>query len=82
MEIIALLVIGLVVGALARAVLPGRQDIPLWLTMLIGVGGLLIGGAIFGEQGLLMRIVVGTVIAIGLLALVGAVSKGRTRSHV
>lgn len=82
MEIIVLLVLGLVVGALARAVLPGKQDIPLWLTMLIGVGGLLIGGLIFQSQGLILRVVVGTVIAIGLLLLLGAMSKGRSRSRV
>ncbi len=38
MGIISLLSIGLVVGALARAVLPGRQALPIWLTCLIGAG--------------------------------------------
>ncbi len=38
MNILVLLLVGLVVGALGRAVVPGRQAMPLWLTMLIGVG--------------------------------------------
>ena len=35
--IISALIIGLVIGALGRLVVPGKQDIPIWLTMLIGV---------------------------------------------
>jgi uncharacterized membrane protein YeaQ/YmgE (transglycosylase-associated protein family) len=34
--IITALVIGLIIGALARLVLPGKQNIPIWLTILIG----------------------------------------------
>ncbi len=44
--IITALVIGLVIGALARLVLPGKQDIPIWLTILIGAIGAI--GAILG----------------------------------
>lgn len=44
--IIAWLVIGLVIGGLARLVVPGRQHIGLLLTMLIGVVAALIGGII------------------------------------
>jgi uncharacterized membrane protein YeaQ/YmgE (transglycosylase-associated protein family) len=41
--IISALVIGAIIGALARLVLPGRQNIPIWLTVLIGVVGAVIG---------------------------------------
>ncbi|MBV9094457.1 MAG: hypothetical protein JO132_11350 [Streptosporangiaceae bacterium] len=44
--IIAWLVIGLVIGGLARLVVPGRQHIGLLLTMLIGIVAALIGGII------------------------------------
>lgn len=80
MSIIVLLVIGLVVGLLARAVLPGKQDIPVWLTVLIGVGGLLIGGAILNSTSLLLRIVVGVAIAAVILLVVDRLGAGR-RSH-
>ena len=40
---ITALIIGLIIGALGRLVLPGKQDIPIWLTMLIGVVAAFIG---------------------------------------
>jgi uncharacterized membrane protein YeaQ/YmgE (transglycosylase-associated protein family) len=44
MYLLAFLVFGLIVGLLARAVLPGPQPMGLLSTMLLGVGGSLIGG--------------------------------------
>ncbi|GAA2863613.1 transglycosylase [Actinoplanes cyaneus] len=41
--ILAAIIIGLVIGALGRLVVPGKQNIPIWLTMLIGVVAALIG---------------------------------------
>lgn len=41
--IIWILIIGTVIGLLARLVVPGRQSIPLWLTVLIGIVGALVG---------------------------------------
>ncbi|WUH91645.1 GlsB/YeaQ/YmgE family stress response membrane protein [Streptomyces sp. NBC_00433] len=39
------IVAGLIIGLLAKLVLPGRQPIPLWLTILLGaIGGLLGNG--------------------------------------
>ncbi|GAA1796309.1 transglycosylase [Luedemannella flava] len=49
--IITAIIVGLIVGALGRLVVPGRQDIPLWLTMLIGVGAALLGTAIARSLG-------------------------------
>jgi uncharacterized membrane protein YeaQ/YmgE (transglycosylase-associated protein family) len=43
--IISALVVGLLIGALARLVLPGRQDLSLWLTVLIGAIGAILGTA-------------------------------------
>lgn len=37
------IVVGLIIGSLARLVLPGKQDIPLWLTILVGAVGAVIG---------------------------------------
>lgn len=39
----AAIIIGLVIGALGRLVVPGKQDIPIWLTLLIGVVSAIIG---------------------------------------
>jgi uncharacterized membrane protein YeaQ/YmgE (transglycosylase-associated protein family) len=43
---IGFLVAGLIIGALARLILPGRQRIGLLMTLLLGVLGSLIGGTI------------------------------------
>lgn len=52
MSFIAFLILGLIVGAIAKAILPGRQSGGILITMLLGVVGALlggwIGGAIFG----------------------------------
>jgi uncharacterized membrane protein YeaQ/YmgE (transglycosylase-associated protein family) len=44
--IISAIIVGLIIGALGRLVLPGRQDIPIWLTILIGIVAALIGSLI------------------------------------
>jgi len=44
--IISALIIGLIIGALGRLVVPGRQSMPIWLTMLIGVVAALVGSLI------------------------------------
>ena len=43
---IGFLVAGLIIGLLARLILPGRQKIGLLMTLLLGVAGSLIGGTI------------------------------------
>ena len=42
-DIIWIIIIGTVIGLLARLVVPGRQPIPMWLTVLIGIVGALVG---------------------------------------
>jgi uncharacterized membrane protein YeaQ/YmgE (transglycosylase-associated protein family) len=44
--IISAIIVGLIIGALGQLVLPGRQDIPIWLTILIGIVAALIGSLI------------------------------------
>ena len=64
MEILAFIVMGLIAGFLARAIVPGRDPMGLLGTLLLGVVGALIGGFLFG----------GADNAVGYLgALVGAV---------
>ncbi|MFH8886653.1 GlsB/YeaQ/YmgE family stress response membrane protein [Streptomyces californicus] len=40
------IIVGLVLGVIARAILPGKQDIPLWLTVVFGVLGSILGNAV------------------------------------
>lgn len=44
--IISAIIVGLIIGALGRLVLPGRQPIPIWLTIVIGIIASFIGAAI------------------------------------
>jgi uncharacterized membrane protein YeaQ/YmgE (transglycosylase-associated protein family) len=45
-SILTAIVIGIIIGALGRLVIPGRQHIPIWLTIVIGIVAALIGTAI------------------------------------
>jgi uncharacterized membrane protein YeaQ/YmgE (transglycosylase-associated protein family) len=47
------IIAGLIIGLLAKWVVPGRQSIPLWLTIALGIVGALIGNwlaALFGVR--------------------------------
>lgn len=44
--LVSALVVGLVIGGLARLVLPGRQNIPVWLTIVAAVIGTLLARAL------------------------------------
>jgi uncharacterized membrane protein YeaQ/YmgE (transglycosylase-associated protein family) len=74
MGLIALLVIGLIAGAIARFLVPGRDNIGLLGTLLLGVIGSFVGGLLavaftdrtmddFGAAGLLGSII-GAVVAL------------------
>ena len=45
------LIVGLIIGALVRLVVPGKQNIPLWLTLVIGVVAALLGTVIARATG-------------------------------
>ncbi|WP_455355792.1 GlsB/YeaQ/YmgE family stress response membrane protein [Streptomyces sp. SYSU K217416] len=40
------IIVGLVLGLLAKAILPGKQQIPLWLTVIFGILGSILGNAV------------------------------------
>jgi uncharacterized membrane protein YeaQ/YmgE (transglycosylase-associated protein family) len=43
-EVIGVIIAGIIIGLLGKWVAPGdRDNIPLWLTVLCGIGGVLIG---------------------------------------
>jgi uncharacterized membrane protein YeaQ/YmgE (transglycosylase-associated protein family) len=50
--IIMAIIVGLVVGALGRLVLPGRQNIPVWLTIVVGIVAALLGTALARALGI------------------------------
>ncbi len=42
--IVSIIVIGLIAGAIARLVVPGRQDLSIGMTIVLGVVGSFVGG--------------------------------------
>lgn len=54
-DLIVFIIVGLIIGALARLLVPGRQSMGLLVTILVGVVGAIVGGylwrAIFGDSG-------------------------------
>ncbi|WP_327175019.1 GlsB/YeaQ/YmgE family stress response membrane protein [Streptomyces sp. NBC_01335] len=40
------IIVGLVLGLIAKAIIPGKQDIPLWLTTVFGIIGSILGNAV------------------------------------
>lgn len=46
--IITAIIVGLIIGALGRLVVPGKQHLPIWLTLLLGIVAAFLGGWIAG----------------------------------
>ena len=88
LNILGLLVVGLIIGALARLLKPGRQRLGLLATLALGVVGALIGGVVaslLGTGDVFELNVLGFVVAvIAAVLLIGAAEgmsgKSRTRA--
>jgi uncharacterized membrane protein YeaQ/YmgE (transglycosylase-associated protein family) len=87
--IFSAIVVGLVIGVLGRLVVPGRQHIPVWLTILVGIVAAFIGSALARAFGIptetsgidwLELLVQVAVAAIGVAIVSGAY--GRRRSGI
>lgn len=52
MEIIVVIIVGAVIGLLGKFVAPGDKDnIPIWLTVLCGIGGVILGWYVYSAFG-------------------------------
>jgi uncharacterized membrane protein YeaQ/YmgE (transglycosylase-associated protein family) len=83
--IIVWLVIGLVIGALARLLVPGRQHIGIIMTILIGIVAALVGGfvtaAIIGAGHTVITFIVALIAAALLVSAFTTRGYGRYRSR-
>ncbi|WP_433392279.1 GlsB/YeaQ/YmgE family stress response membrane protein [Micromonospora sp. KLBMP9576] len=81
------IIIGLIIGALGRLVVPGKQTIPIWLTLLIGVVAAILGTLVAAAVGVddtagvdWIELIIQVVFAaIGVVIAAGAY--GRRRTH-
>ncbi|WP_158853865.1 GlsB/YeaQ/YmgE family stress response membrane protein [Saccharothrix deserti] len=85
--IISALVVGLIIGALGRLVLPGKQNIPIWLTILVGIVAAILGTVIANALGVgdtrgidWIEVVIQIALAAGGVSLAGGMY-GRKRTH-
>ncbi len=79
MGIIGFLVFGLVVGAIARLIKPGKQNLSILATLLLGVVGSVIGGVVasaLGTGDIFELNVLGAVVAIIAAVLLIGVAEG------
>jgi uncharacterized membrane protein YeaQ/YmgE (transglycosylase-associated protein family) len=51
-DIVVILVSGLVIGALGRLAVPGPDPMPIWVTILLGIVGSIVGGTVAVAFGL------------------------------
>ena len=87
MQILGLIAVGLVIGALARLVKPGRQRMSIFGTLLLGVAGAVIGGLIADwlDVGSITELnfwgfLFAVIVAVLLLGVGEGVSAGRNRA--
>ena len=84
--IISAIFVGLIIGALGRLVLPGRQNLSIWLTIAIGIVAALIGSLIASALGVgetsgidWIKLIIQVALAAGGVALVAGRSAPGSR---
>src|SRR4051812_26755514 len=83
--VLSAILIGLVVGAVGRLVVPGRQHIPIWLTILVGIAAAFLGTAVARALGIptatsgidWLELMVQVVVAVVGVALAASLYEGR-----
>ncbi|WP_306367255.1 GlsB/YeaQ/YmgE family stress response membrane protein [Nocardiopsis sp. CC223A] len=69
--IISAVIVGLIIGALGRLVVPGKQHLPIWLTLILGIVAAFIGGwiAAFFTTMWIIVLIVQVLVAAGIIYL-------------
>jgi uncharacterized membrane protein YeaQ/YmgE (transglycosylase-associated protein family) len=86
--IITALIVGLSVGALGWLAVPRRQNIPIWLTMAVGVVAALLGAVVVRLAGInpsgfsLLELLLQVVLAAAAVALVAVTSRHHRDTRV
>jgi uncharacterized membrane protein YeaQ/YmgE (transglycosylase-associated protein family) len=78
-QILGLIVVGLIIGALARLIKPGKQRLSILMTLVLGVVGALIGGivaSLLGTGDIFELNVLGFIVAVVAAVLLIGVAEG------
>ena len=78
-NIIGLIIVGAIIGVLARLIKPGRQRLGMVATVLLGIVGALIGGVVasfLGTGGIFELNIIGFVVAVVAAFLLVGVAEG------
>jgi uncharacterized membrane protein YeaQ/YmgE (transglycosylase-associated protein family) len=86
-QILGLIVVGLIIGALARLIKPGKQRLSILMTLVLGVVGALIGGVVASLLGTgdifelnVLGFIVAVIAAVLLIGVAEGLSGGRNRA--
>ena len=87
MQILGLIVVGLIIGVLARLIKPGKQRLSMLATLVLGVVGALIGGVVASLLGTgniwelnVLGFIVAVVAAVVLIGVAEGMSGGSRRA--
>jgi len=86
--LIGFIIAGLVIGALARLIKPGRQNLGILMTLLLGLAGSVIGGLVANLLGTgdifelnLLGFIVAVIAAVVLIGVAEGLAGSRARTH-
>jgi uncharacterized membrane protein YeaQ/YmgE (transglycosylase-associated protein family) len=87
-SIVLAIIVGAIIGVVARLIMPGKQNIGMIMTVLLGAVGGLIGSAVAGQLGYhnanggiaWIPFFIGIVVAVFLIAVYQVLTSRRTRS--
>lgn len=90
MDVIGILIAGVIIGLLGKFVAPGdRDNIPLWLTVVCGIGGVLIGYYLAAALGVgatrgvdWLRWIISIIVAATLVVIAASVTGRRTSRRI
>ena len=81
MGLLTMIIVGLIAGALAKLIMPGRDPGGIIVTILLGIAGSLVGGFLFGGTDGRVGII-GSIVGAMLLLLLYRLVIGRRRTTI
>jgi len=76
-----MIIIGLIAGAIAKLIMPGRDPGGIIVTILLGIAGSLLGGFLFGGGDGQVGII-GSIVGAVILLFIYRLVVGRRRTHI